>query len=347
MSFYRYPKVVVRDITDWEQKPHFSHYGKRLKDVYENPKATTGRDHYFKQSDQRYPWEFWSEVIASRLAAMFGISCATYDPAISRNYSDNQDLWGCLSRLLHKPNEEFKHGQEFLLHETPSFDVDKGKDHNYHGILKVLEDEKLAESDVLQFHKMLVFDAFIGNRDRHQENWAIISSGGKMLAGPSSYQGEGQVVKRSVRFVGGKTLQFYFEEFKRLSPMYDNGTSLGHNLVEKGVRERLQNTASMQAYVSGSKAQSHVRWHGEKLRHFDLLQQIASENPVIVRNAINSIIDNYDSKRITYLLKQIDKDYDHTNSKFVLTPERKEFIERLLALRALQLSELKETLHSL
>jgi len=344
VSFYRYPKVVVRDITGWDEKQHVSHYGKRLKDVYENP-ASPGKYHYFKQSDKNYPWEFWSEVIASRLAAMFNIPCATYDPAVSRNYSNKEDLWGCLSRLLHKPNEEFKHGQEFLLLENPSFDVDKGTDHNYHSILKVLEDEKLSEADVLQFHKMLVFDALIGNRDRHQENWAIISSQGNFFLGMEKYKGTG--VYKTIPNLSFDGKPFGYEEFRRLSPMYDNGTSLGHNLLESGIRNHLENDAKMERYVSGSKAQSHVRWHGAKLRHFDLLQQIASENAGIVEDAISSITNNYSTKRITYLLKQIDKDYDHANSKFVLTSERKEFIERLLAWRSQKLNELRASLPTL
>ncbi len=35
------------------------------------------------------------------------------------------------------------------------------------------------DPDLQRFHEMLVFDALICNRDRHQANWAIIRSAGK------------------------------------------------------------------------------------------------------------------------------------------------------------------------
>jgi hypothetical protein len=47
---------------------------------------------------------------------------------------------------------------------------------------------------------MLLFDAMIGNTDRHQENWGIIFTGKKIIDGDDPI---------------------------RISPLYDNGTSLG------------------------------------------------------------------------------------------------------------------------
>lgn len=341
MSTLRYPKVVIQDISDWDEKLHISHYGKRLKDVYENSKSP-GRYSYFKQSDERYPWEFWNEVIASRLAAMFDIPCAVYNPAVLHNHSENQDLWGCLSQLLHKPSEEFKHGQEFLLQEKPGFDIHKGTDHNYHDIMIVLKNEGLSSNDILLFHKMLVFDTLIGNRDRHQENWAIISSQGNFFLGIENYHGKG--VYKLVPNLSFDGKSFGYEDFKRLSPMYDNGTSLGHNLTEKGIIDHLNQEDTMKKYVSGPKAQSHVRWKGKKLRHFDLLKNISEESPALMMQSINTILDNFSPARIKILLTRIDKEYDHSNLTFRLTNERKDFIYRLLLLRTQKLAELRTSL---
>ena len=52
------------DISDWITDFNQSSYGKREKGVCY---SLVGKEYYFKYSDPRYPWEFWSEVIASKL----------------------------------------------------------------------------------------------------------------------------------------------------------------------------------------------------------------------------------------------------------------------------------------
>ena len=340
MSTFRYRKVVAHDITDWEQKPQVSHYGKRLKDVYEHPKRP-GTYFYFKQSDHRYPWELWSEVIASRLADMFSIPAATYNPAVIRNHSDLGDLWGCTSKLVHNfPFEEFTHGQEFLVKIDPSFDIERGERHSYGLIREVFNSEGLAPIDWLRLHQMLVLDALIGNRDRHQENWAVISSPGRIVVhtGPE----DGEKGNSSLRFVTstGEIKVFRFEKEQRLAPIYDSGTSLGHNLTEEGIQAHLESAVKMSRYAFGPKAKSHIRWEGQKLPHFSLLSRIVVQEPEVMREAIASVTLNFSPKRVERLLKMVDKDYDHDNPTFAITPARKEFILRLLILRAQKLEEL-------
>lgn len=340
MSIFRYKRVVAQDITAWQQKPQVSHYGKRLKDVYEHPKRP-GAYYYFKQSDSHYPWELWSEVITSRLADMFGIPAATYNPAVIRNHADLGDLWGCASKLVHNfPFEEFTHGQEFLVKIDPDFDIERGERHSYGLIRQVFNNEGLSSQDWLRLHQMLVLDALIGNRDRHQENWAVVSSPGRIVVYTDPEDREKGY--SSFRFITstGEVKVFRFEKVQRLAPIYDSGTSLGHNLTEEGIQNHLESAVKMDRYAFGPKAESHIRWEGQKLPHFGLLGRIANQEPEVMREAITSVTDNFSLKRVERLLSVVDRDYDHDNPTFAITPARKEFILRLLILRAQKLEEL-------
>lgn len=316
------------DITAWEAKPQFSRYGKRLKDVYESPK---GDLYYFKQSDLRYPWEFWCEIIASKLGQSLGLDIADYNTAVIQNGNDDgSDLWGCMSTLLQKENQAFIHGQEYLLEIDPGFDTKKGTSHSYQLIRKVLKMQNL-DHQLDHLHEMIAFDALICNRDRHQENWAILQT----TATTKPTMETPGVVKKT--FVlpdeeGHKTELDYYQH-SRLSPIYDNGTSLGHNLTEDGLTMHLRDEERMMRFAAGKKSQTHIRWNGKKLKHDDLIANIYHSESESMARTLKKVIESHDENVLNEILEGVDRCYDQDNEVYKLTRIRQEFIVRLLTLR--------------
>jgi hypothetical protein len=346
-------------IDHWPTAPSLSTYGKREKDVRIEP--STGQLYFYKHSDKRYPWDFWCEVIASKLGQLLGLDIATYEPAYSK-VTEDKYVWGCFSPLLHDPSkgEEFVHGQSYLQFLEPGFDTDRGTDHNYELIRKALVIAVAKEPDLEKFHEMLVFDALICNRDRHQENWAIIRSAG---IHPSPVIRDHPIVKEGV---DTNWLKQLVDEVRRmlsarLAPIYDSGTSLGHNLLEEAMKEMLlpEGMYKLVRFATGPKATAHIRFKGERLRHDVLLVEISKKHPKLVANALDKVLGKFDKAAIEKLLDVVDapvmREADRMQREFhqelippayVLTSTRKAFIRELLYLRHQELCKLREQIRA-
>lgn len=162
----------------------------------------------FKLSDPRYPEQYWSEVIAFAIGQLMGVPVPPAYPAIDSTRGESAALieWfyedGVVSSIL---------GGRFMERMIPGFDSRRGKQHNFKSIRALFH--ALQKRSLLQdpnwleaWTKGLMFDAMIGNTDRHQNNWALILNQG---------------------------LQIY-----ELAPWFDNGTSLGHERWERSNPKR-------------------------------------------------------------------------------------------------------------
>ncbi|SFB11111.1 hypothetical protein SAMN04488072_10766 [Lentibacillus halodurans] len=69
-------------------------------------------------------------------------------------------------------HEDFNEGGDLLFRLFGHFDRYKLKHYNFYSIMKVLS-EYIIEKE---FAAIPIFDAFIGNQDRHCDNWGIIRS---------------------------------------------------------------------------------------------------------------------------------------------------------------------------
>ncbi|MFY0574557.1 hypothetical protein ACN28S_09530 [Cystobacter fuscus] len=159
--------------------------------------------------------EDWSERVAAVLAGHLGLPHAEVELASC----DGQP--GIISRSFLQKGDRLVHGNELLFELDTSYPM-AGRfhisQHTVEAVATAFErfhveiwsecPEGLPQSfDGMDlFLGYLLFDAWIGNSDRHHENWAVVQRGEKRL----------------------------------LSPTYDHGSSMGRNEPEKRAKLRLE-----------------------------------------------------------------------------------------------------------
>lgn len=115
-----------------------------------------------------------------------------------------------------------------------------------------------SPDDLLQsFSNMVVFDAIIGNMDRHLENWGILEDDSLL---------SGQMV------VDPKTM---LQGSAKFTPLFDNGSSCLYELEEKRVEEYLKDFKRFQeTYLFGRPYSLLKNSIGEERNVFDLIKEI-------------------------------------------------------------------------
>ena len=160
--------MSIIDVTDWEKEVYV--IGRRKKYLYVDP--ITRRKAYFK-----YPWtrkngdvtlgEVWSEKIAADIGQV--IKIPTPEVFIAKNNNE----YGSLSYSFLENEEQLYHGVVFLnayfekIFKTTDFDPINIKFPRLDALLQITESFKVQKG----FIDILIFDALIGNCDRHSENW--------------------------------------------------------------------------------------------------------------------------------------------------------------------------------
>ncbi len=118
---------------------------------------------------------------------------------------------------------------------------------------------KVGPQLVRDFCKLLVFDAYVGNTDRHFQNFAVISS------------------------IESTTPP-------RFSPTYDTARGLWWNFPDqrvKGIVGRKSNTRDHQIRAYCDRSEPRVGWDGVgKLNHLELLQKLVTTSPFVEKSWI-------------------------------------------------------------
>lgn len=214
-----------------------------------------GKKYLFKKSFERYPDQFWME----RVAYIVGCFVGAVVPSTFIGYDSSTNECGALIEWFYDDNDpmffSYIDGSAIFVSLIDGFDIKTGKQHNLESINAIAmslikSKDLLIEVDFYSyFIKMLIFDSLIGNTDRHQENWGLI------LYGTSSSN-----------------------KIVRYSPAFDNGTSLGHEILPVKFNN-FNNPMRLAQYIA--KGTHHIKWKQDSnagIGHIELIKAISSNS---------------------------------------------------------------------
>jgi hypothetical protein len=249
------------DVAEWRLDEDFGVYpeGARAKEARfaptdpAQPVLIGGRRYLFKLSRRAYVQQFWAEVISYRIGCLLGFSV----PPSFGAWNSQTGVCGALIEWFFVDGQEVAvSGGDFLQRIQPGFDRQRGTTHNLHDNERLMRALVPALGLVTDWRAWwvgaLLFDALIGNTDRHQDNWSIIV---ELAAQPPRC---------------------------RLSPYFDNGTSLGFELEPNRVAQ--WNGAVLDRHIM--RGMHHVRWrsadpqhHMLRMQHLELLKHAVQQWP--------------------------------------------------------------------
>jgi hypothetical protein len=353
------------DISAWELQIYQNTTGSRSKKIAIHPE--TNREYFFKGSKEletgeiRYPTEFWSEIVSSKIGQLLGFEMLDYNIAFHKHLKQKI---GCLSEsmVLHTENK-LTEGKVFLTGFDSNYkpETDKKK-YTFQFIIKTLAffDVKFSVQKIIE---IIVFDAIIGNSDRHQENWGIISSyvdtlnelGENLVSKKHSFYEKMKIKLRiwytkllrinsingGAGIIKNKTLQVESLLIKtKFSPIYDSGCCLGRELTDEKIQKMLQDDQMLKSYINKGESEIHWETFDSKRKHFDLLELLIVEHKRIVSKIIKNVLENYDSEKVENLIENIDINLPESLSLHRLTADRKKLMIKLITLRVEKLRQL-------
>jgi hypothetical protein len=341
------------DISNWQEKPWFQTGGTRSKMIVENPQSHS--DYYFKTSlkkiNKDYKYEFWSEIIASEIGCYLGFNVLKYDIAY------NGKELGCISSSMVTPGvNKLNEGISYLTGYDNTYKPTDKKtsktQYTFQFIIDALKSFNL-ERFVENIIEIIIFDSLIGNSDRHQENWGILTEYSDViklleeLPKNRKRSGAEQIAYSLLSIVSKlkkKDINLVLKEIElsnssgNFAPIYDSGSSLGREKEEEKVIQMLKDDVMMEAFIR--RGESEIHWNGEKVNHFELIRNINNDYKQIVSNSINRVIRNFSKDEIRKIVIDIDKNVPESLIINKLSNERKEFIIKVITLRFEKLKEI-------
>lgn|GEM_PF-1595185 len=245
----------------------------------------TNKQRFFLKTYRYNPREVWAEMFASQLGeeAGFKIQAVSLKKVpqnladiFRRNFKDHlPENWhpvGALVRNVFPKNHELLYGAQIIGTASDPVTLEQ--------IEKDIRARYLDSEDLLQsFADMIVFDAWIGNMDRHHENWAI-------------YQRN--VVVQFSLFKLTKEQRELIKHRRGFTPLFDHGSSLIFELDEKQVKYYLKHLDQFtDVYILGKNYALILGSDGERLNIYQVIEnQIKSDKKWAkrFRNSIERIV---------------------------------------------------------
>lgn len=225
--------------------------------------------------------EYYAEKIASELGKLLGIRCANIDIGTYKGRI------GSMSYNFVADNELLNEGINYIQEKYPNYNKDKFVDEitNEKYDIQMLEKLNINIKDILN---MVIFDALIGNSDRHHSNWGYI-----------------------YHIDNKKGLYSYF------CPLYDNGSSLCSYVNEEDINSVLRDKTRYNALID-SKSKSSIGWNSKRpIKHFELIENICKNyydctvyfvnriNETITEESIKDILNKFNNKIISEEKKKL------------------------------------------
>jgi len=261
-----------------------------------------GHKYLFKLPNRRAPAQFWSEVLAHRIAGHIGIDVPPTHVAVN---SLTRHV-GALSEYFHgytvSPESFYRSGGDILQSELRNYNRRGDSRHSFSAIsnwCSYLERNKLMVEDWREYWaKAFLLDTLIGNTDRHHDNWGTMWT-------PTS--------------TGDATIRF--------SPLFDNGTSLGYEFDEIRLPHFFTNVR-LARYVNRGTHQ--MFWRAgdtEKISHPMFLKKFYDEFPAQRAGLLSRLgISDKTIRRIVFELTEF-------KIRIPLTQARADAIFKLLTYR--------------
>ena len=226
------PEQIV-DISTWAIGGAFNPYAEGTRAKYEVTCPLTKSDKPFLIAGHRYLYkktferrnrstgeaivfydQFWVEIAAYHVGRALGVEVppAFVATRVDLNRQSDIEHAALIEWYYNYPNHVNCHvdrGGDLMSRLIEGYDRDKGRQHNFCTIRDFFEQVGLngwKETWV----RMLTFDAIIGNTDRHQENWELLS------------------------YPCGGGIEF------TLSPAFDNGTAMGYEVIGKDIHRYIE-----------------------------------------------------------------------------------------------------------
>jgi hypothetical protein len=205
---------------------------------------------------------------------------------------------------------------------------------------------------------MIVFDALIGNSDKHQENWAIINVHTTITEGITQIEKEFETgsidqmpswIRKfitAIYTVKGKirpelqAARLLLPKQTKFAPIYDSGCSFGRELDDERIRSMLSSEQEIEKYIL--KGQAEIHWGSKKISHFDLVKKLLENEDLkeFVLDSLKRITMLFDPQKVEQIVLNIDKEIIDLGNSNILPKERKELVLKLLTLRLNKLREI-------
>ena len=295
------------DVASWHADEEFSVYpeGARDKSLFYSPTPVplaflvSNHRYLFKHAFNRYPDQFWAEIIAYRIGCLLGVGV----PPAFVSWDSGTGVCGALIEWFldfpGEPQERYTAGGDIMTSMIRGYDRKKGRQHNFQAIeryLTLLEKNGVLKRDWLTWWcDTLIFDALIGNTDRHQDNWGLLWT----TDGPA-----------------------------RMAPVFDNGTSLGNEIFPEKMAG-FADARRLNRYVG--RGTHHMRWHiadEQPAQHIVLVQRFLEYAPGL-REHVKSRLSGFD----TVAMRAMITGMTEFQIPIPLSPTRAEFVCRLTEAR--------------
>lgn len=260
----------MKDFSFWEEYEGTPEGSGRSEKIWLiNP--DTGQTGLFKFKKDISTTDHISECIAYDLANLIGIPCARFEVGIYKGREGSMSY----NIVTHK-GEALIEGIYCISLQYGHYDAETltdpetGDRYSLEMIRKALEPFDLFNA----FLPIVIFDFLIGNTDRHQSNWALIME----------------------------------DKEVRISPLYDNSSSLCAYVLERKIDQYLGNDLVFWKSLIDTKSKSIIRITGRDRKqptHLEVIKYVRENyyeqtieivkkiEEFITEETINAIMDNY------------------------------------------------------
>lgn len=219
---------------------------------------------FFLKTYRHNPREIWSEMLASQIGEAAGfnvqlVSLKLVPKGVAKIFMERFGSYlpkdwkpvGALVRHAFPRDHEILYGAQIIGTATEAVSLEQ--------IEKSIRDRYLDSEDILQaIADMIIFDAWIGNMDRHHENWAI---------------GQKNMLSQLTLLKLTKGQREDLKKRRKFTPLFDHGSSLLFELGEDKVvyyhkhRKQFDNT-----YIKDRQYALLISTDGQKKNIFQILK---------------------------------------------------------------------------